>query len=292
VTSDLNIREYVSIFLKGIIMGAVDIIPGVSGGTMALITGIYERLINAIGNIKIQTLKHLIRGEKQEFWDGVRAVDPFFMTTLLAGIGIAALIMSQIVRVLLETYPVETYALFFGIILASSVLIYREIERRGKDIFVLLIVGFVVGFVIASLNPTSLGHTLPMLFVTGAIALCAMILPGISGAYITLILNQYEYLLNAIHTIALPEIIAYITGGVVGLLAFSRTLQYLLREHHAAMLAFLTGLMLGSTKMLVNVITEGGGFGISAILFTIVGVALIGIMEFGKRRMATPVNSQ
>lgn len=271
-------------------MGAADIIPGVSGGTMALITGIYERLINAIGNIKIQTLKHLIKGEKNEFWDGVRAVDPFFMATLIAGIGVAALIMSQIVLFLLETYAVETYALFFGIILASSVLIFTEIKRRGADIIAFLIVGFGVGFVIAGLNPTSLGHSLPMLFVTGAIALCAMILPGISGAYITLLLNQYEYLLNAIHTIALPELITYMVGGVIGLLAFSRTLQYLLREHHAIMLAFLTGLMLGSTRMLVNVITEGGGFGMSAILFTIVGVALIGIMEYGKRCMTVPVN--
>jgi putative membrane protein len=266
-------------------MGAADIIPGVSGGTMALITGIYERLINAIGNISIQTLTHLVRRDKKAFWDGVRAVDPFFMITLIAGIGVAALIMSQIILFLLETYAVETYALFFGIILASSLLIFAEIKRRGTDIIAFLIVGFAIGFIIAGLNPTSLGHSLPILFITGAIALCAMILPGISGAYITLLFNQYEYLLNAIHTIALPELITYMTGGVIGLLAFSRTLQYLLRVHHAVMLAFLTGLMLGSTRMLVGIITKDGGFGVSAVLFTIVGVALIGCMEYGKRRM-------
>ena len=285
MTPDQNGREYLIIFLKGIVMGAADIIPGVSGGTMALITGIYERLINAIGNISIQTLTHLVRRDKKAFWDGVRAVDPFFMITLIAGIGVAALIMSQIILFLLETYAVETYALFFGIILASSLLIFAEIKRRGTDIIAFLIVGFAIGFIIAGLNPTSLGHSLPILFITGAIALCAMILPGISGAYITLLFNQYEYLLNAIHTIALPELIAYMTGGVIGLLAFSRTLQYLLRVHHAVMLAFLTGLMLGSTRMLVGIITKDGGFGVSAVLFTIVGVALIGCMEYGKRRM-------
>lgn len=285
MTPDQNGREYLIIFLKGIVMGAADIIPGVSGGTMALITGIYERLINAIGNISIQTLTHLVRRDKKAFWDGVRAVDPFFMITLIAGIGVAALIMSQIILFLLETYAVETYALFFGIILASSLLIFAEIKRRGTDIIAFLIVGFAIGFIIAGLNPTSLGHSLPILFITGAIALCAMILPGISGAYITLLFNQYEYLLNAIHTIALPELITYMTGGVIGLLAFSRTLQYLLRVHHAVMLAFLTGLMLGSTRMLVGIITKDGGFGVSAVLFTIVGVALIGCMEYGKRRM-------
>lgn len=272
-------------------MGAADIIPGVSGGTMALITGIYERLVNAIGNIHIHTLQHLIRGDKKAFLDGVRAVDPPFMVSLVAGIGLAALIMSRLILFLLNGYAVETYALFFGIILASSVLIFAEVSRRGADIIVFLIGGFVVGFVIAGLNPTSLGHSLPVLFITGAIALCAMILPGISGAYITLLFNQYEYLLNAVHTFALPELITYMTGGVIGLLAFSRTLQYLLRTHHAVMLAFLTGLMLGSTRMLAGIIMQEGGFGVSAILFTAAGIALIGLMEYAKRRMAASIHS-
>lgn len=266
-------------------MGAADIIPGVSGGTMALITGIYERLINAIGNIHVHTLQHLIRRDKQAFWDGVRAVDPFFMGTLIAGIGVAALIMSHLILFLLDGYAVETYALFFGIILASSVLIFTEIDHRGLRAFAFVIAGFVAGFLIAGLNPTSLGHSLPMLFVTGAIALCAMILPGISGAYITLLFNQYEYLLHAIHTLALPELISYGAGGVLGLLAFSRTLQYLLRTHHAAMLAFLTGLMLGSSRMLAGIIITEGGFGVSAAAFIIAGIALIALMEFAKRRM-------
>lgn len=290
MTFDRINREYILIFLKGMVMGASDIIPGVSGGTMALITGIYERLINAIGNIHVHTLQHLIRGDKKAFLDGVRAVDPFFMGTLIAGIGVAALIMSQIILFLLNEYAVETYALFFGIILASSVLVFTEINRRGRDIIAFLIAGFAAGFIIAGLNPTSMGHSLPVLFITGAIALCAMILPGISGAYITLLFNQYEYLLNAIHTLALPEIITYMAGGVIGLLAFSRTLQYLLRTHHAVMLAFLTGLMLGSTRMLVGIITEEGGFGTSAVLFTSTGIALIGLMEYAKRRMNGPVN--
>ena len=195
--------------------------PGVSGGTMALITGIYERLINAIGNIHVHTLQHLIRGDKKAFWDGVRAADPFFMGTLIAGIGVAALIMSQLILFLLNRYAVETYAFFFGIILASSVLIFAEIDHRGGKIIAYLVGGFAVGFIIAGLNPASLGHSLPVLFFTGAIALCAMILPGISGAYITLLFNQYEYLLNAIHTLALPELITYMAGGIIGLLAFS-----------------------------------------------------------------------
>ena len=290
MTPDQINREYILIFLKGMVMGASDIIPGVSGGTMALITGIYERLINAIGNIHIHTLQHLIRGEKEAFREGVRAVDPLFMGSLLAGIGVAALIMSQIILFLLNEYAVETYALFFGIIIASSLLVFAEINRRGADIIAFLIGGFAVGFVIAGLNPTSMGHSLPVLFITGAIALCAMILPGISGAYITLLFNQYEYLLNAIHTLALPELITYMTGGVIGLLLFSRTLQYLLRTHHAVMLAFLTGLMLGSTRMLAGIITEEGGFGVSAVLFTIAGIALIGLMEYTKRRRAASPN--
>ncbi|WP_460006548.1 DUF368 domain-containing protein [Methanogenium cariaci] len=291
MTPDRISREYILVFLKGMVMGASDIIPGVSGGTMALITGIYERLINAIGNIHLHTLQHLVQRDKKALRDDLLAVDPLFMGALIAGIGVAALIMSQIILFLLNGYAVETYALFFGIILASSVLIFAEINRRGADIIAFLIGGLFIGYVIAGLNPVSMGHSLPVLFFTGAVALCAMILPGISGAYITLLFNQYEYLLNAIHTLALPEIITYMTGGVIGLLLFSRTLQYLLRTHHAVMLAFLTGLMLGSTRMLMGIITEEGGFGVSAIVFTIAGITLIVLMEYAKRRVAGSVNS-
>ena len=138
----------------------------------------------------------------------------------------------------------------------------------------------------SGLSPSSLGHSLPILFLTGMVALCAMILPGISGAYLTLLLNQYEYLLNAVKTLSLPDIIAYMAGGVVGLLLFSKALKYLLRHHHGIMLGFLTGLMLGSTRLLADTIGAAGGFDMQAWLFTAVGIGVIVLMEWARRRFA------
>ncbi|MBT8507028.1 hypothetical protein AZH53_01110 [Methanomicrobiaceae archaeon CYW5] len=267
-------------------MGICDIIPGVSGGTIALITGIYERLVTAIGNIRPRAVVSLARRD----WDGVRAavaaVDPKFLITLGAGIGAAALLMANIILLLLEWYAVPTYAFFFGLIIASSALILLEVEERTTKVWLFLVAGFAGGFLIAGLSPSSLGHSLPILFLTGMVALCAMILPGISGAYLTLLLNQYEYLLNAVKTLSLPDIIAYMAGGVVGLLLFSKALKYLLRHHHGIMLGFLTGLMLGSTRLLADTIGAAGGFDMQAWLFTAVGIAVIVLMEWARRRFA------
>ena len=286
MNDERNTLEYLILFLKGCAMGICDIIPGVSGGTIALITGIYERLVTAIGNIRPQAVVSLAKRD----WDGVRAavaaVDPKFLVILGAGIGAAALLMANIILLLLESYAVPTYAFFFGLIIASSALILLEVEERTTKVWLFLVAGFAGGFLIAGLSPASLGHSLPVLFFTGMVALCAMILPGISGAYLTLILNQYEYLLNAVKTLSLPDIIAYMAGGVVGLLLFSKALKYLLRHHHGVMLGCLTGLMLGSTRLLADTIGTAGGFDTQAYLFTAVGIAVIVLMEYARRRMA------
>jgi len=276
-----------SIFLKGLCMGICDIIPGVSGGTIALITGIYERLITAISNVRPSALMHLARWDKDALIDDFKAVDPLFLITLVAGIGVAALAMSHLILLLLENFAVGTYSFFFGLIIASSVLIFLEVEtedRSWKTTFSVL-GGFLIGFFIAGLTPTNIGHSLPMLFVTGMIALCAMILPGISGAYITLLFNQYEYLLAAVKALSLPEMAAYIIGGVTGLLLFSRALKYLLKHYHAVMLSLLTGLMLGSTRMLWRTIEIEGGFGTIAAACTVSGAIVIILFEVGKRKM-------
>jgi len=269
-------------------MGICDIIPGVSGGTIALITGIYERLVTAIGNIRPEAAVSLIRRDREGVRAAVAAVDPKFLITLGAGIGAAALLMVNIILILIESYAAPTYAFFFGLIIASSVLILLEVDDRTAKVWLFLAAGFAGGFIIGGLAPSSLGHSLPILFLTGMVALCAMILPGISGAYLTLILNQYEYLLHAVKTLSLPDIIAYIAGGVIGLLLFSKALKYLLKHHHGVMLGCLTGLMLGSTRLLAENIGAAGGFDMQAWLFTAVGIAVIVLMEYARRRFALP----
>ena len=266
-------------------MGMCDIIPGVSGGTIALITGIYERLITAIGSISAVPLTALIRGRREEAAEAVNRIDPVFLGVLLAGIGLGLLAMSQVILTVLQTSPAETYAFFFGLIIASSVLIYYRIEQADAVIAAVWVgLGLAVGYGIGGLDQSALGHSLPVLFITGFIALCAMILPGISGAYITLLMNQYEYLLAAISGLHLVPLIVYMTGGVAGILSMSRILKLMLRRYHTQSLAFLTGLMLGSTRMVYDQIIAAGGTLSSVVLFGAAGILIIALMELALRR--------
>ncbi len=275
-------------------MGICDIIPGVSGGTMALITGIYERLVRAIGNIGPGPAKCLLKGDVESAKKEFEMFDPVFLVVLVAGVGTSFLAMSRVILVLLDEYAVQTFSFFFGLIVASAVVLFLIIEEDSRDIraAVFLATGAVAGFLIAGLNPASLGHSLPVLFLSGMAALCAMILPGISGSYIMLVLGQYEYMLNVIKSLSIFEIITYAAGGIIGLLLFSRLLKYLLKTHHTAMIAFLTGLMLGSVRLLFDRITAAGGTIDSAWVFVAAGIVVIVAMEYVKRLFSKGTDSQ
>jgi len=265
-------------------MGMCDIIPGVSGGTIALITGIYERLISAIGSISTVPVTALLRGRRKEASEAFNRIDPVFLGILLAGIGLGVLIMSQIILFVLHTWPAETYAFFFGLIIASSVLIYYRIEQADAVVAAVWVgLGLAAGYGIGGLDQASLGHSLPVLFITGFIALCAMILPGISGAYITLLMNQYEFLLAALAGFNLVPLIVYMTGGAAGLLSMSRILKLMLRRYHTQSLAFLTGLMLGSTRTVYDQIAGAGGTLPDVWVFGAAGIVLIALMELALR---------
>ena len=281
-----SVSEYFFVFLKGLFMGTCDIIPGVSGGTIALITGIYERLITAIGNIRPEIVITLLKRDFAGFYEELKRVDYLFLIALAAGIGLAVVTLAHVILIFLNDYTALTFSFFFGLIAASAIQILLEIEKgsRNKLAFLSMFVGFFVGYLIAGLNPTAFGHSLPVIFVTGMIAICAMILPGISGAYITLLMDQYEYLLAALKSVSLPEIISYCTGGLIGLLLFTKVLKYLLKNYHAVMLAFLTGLMLGSTRLLISKIESAGGFSSCVVAALAAGIAVILVMEILKRR--------
>jgi putative membrane protein len=285
VSSRIGAPQGGLIFLKGVLMGVCDIIPGVSGGTIALITGIYERLISAIGSISMVPVTALLRGRKDEASEAFDRIDPLFLGILLAGIGLGLLTMSRIILSLLQTCPAETYAFFFGLIIVSSVLIYYRIAQADAVIAAVWVgLGLAVGYGIGGLDQAALGHSLPVLFITGFIALCAMILPGISGAYITLLMNQYEFLLAALASLNLVPLIVYIAGGGAGLLSMSRVLKLMLSRYHTQSLAFLTGLMLGSTRMVYDQIAAAGGTVSGVWIFVAAGVLLIALLELAIRR--------
>jgi putative membrane protein len=275
-----NYSEEVGIFLRGLLMGTCDIIPGVSGGTIALITGIYERLINAIGSINPHIVFSTLRLDKAAFIEDLKQIDIGFLIVLVCGIGVAFALMARVITYLLHDFPQIMYAFFFGLILASSLYLLFDMQEKGYKQVLACIMGFVLGFLLVGFNSFEMGHTLPIIFLTGMAALCAMILPGISGAYITLLLGQYEYMLTAIHSFAIVEIVTFCAGGIVSLLAFTRVLKYVLKRYHATVLAVMIGFMLGTSRLLYIEVTKAGGFDMWAILAAIIGILVIALIAY------------
>jgi len=235
-------------------MGSADIIPGVSGGTMALITGIYDRLIHAIKSLDGPVVKNLIRFR---FSNAFSRFHWKFFTVLVTGIIGAVFFFTKIVQlqVYMFTHPEIIYGLFFGLIAGSIILLLKEIEsgnRTPVNIFI-LIAGTITGFWIVNLVPADTPETFWYLFLSGSVAICAMILPGISGAYILLIFQKYDYVLTQIGDIgsiatveAMINLFPFATGAILGLILFSRILSWLLEKYHAATLLFLIGFLTGS----------------------------------------------
>jgi putative membrane protein len=246
----MRLKEPLIIFIKGLFMGTADIIPGVSGGTIALITGIYERLVHAISSIDLRFISHFIKRDFDGVKKSIRNIDFQLFIPLLIGIGLAIILMSRVMDYFLQNFEAPTYAFFFGLILASAVLLYRKVEGFSVIIMLFSITGFLAGFFFTGLATLQIGHSLPIIFVSGMIAICAMILPGISGAFILLLLNQYEYMLSVLKDFQFLEIFIFIIGALIGILAFSRVLDRVLRKYKSYTLAFLIGLMLGALRLL------------------------------------------
>lgn len=279
-----KILEPLLIFLRGLFMGSADIIPGVSGGTIALITGIYERLVHGIGKLKFSFLKPLIKLNFSEFKKlFIEEVDYKLFIPLLFGIAIAMLTLSKIIGFLLDNYPAFTFAFFLGLILASAYVLYTQVVHFSPKIIIISIIGFILSFIFVGLNPIAANHSLPILFFSGMIAICAMILPGISGAFILLLLGQYHYMLNALNTFNFTEIITFCTGALIGILGFSKLLDYLLQHHEEITLALLIGVMIGTLRIPFNQVTTNVGSSpfdlLLCVILMVIGFVLIVLLE-------------
>jgi len=233
--------------LKGLCMGSADVIPGVSGGTIALITGIYEDLIGALKSFDATMVKRLMALDLK----GILAcVHIRFLLSLFAGIGIAIISLARLMNFLLNHYPVFTWSLFFGLISASILVVSRQVANWDLSTGISLVIGTIVAAFIVQLVPVTTPETLWFILLCGIIAICAMILPGISGAFILLILGKYEFITGTLKNPFMPQnmiiIIVFCLGCLIGLLSFSRLLNYLLINYRQPTMAFLTGLMIGS----------------------------------------------
>ena len=246
-----RIIDYIMVAVKGACMGAADVIPGVSGGTIAFITGIYDNLLSSINAIDATAVKLFFTGKFKEFW---KHINGSFLVSLFCGILISVLTLAGLMQYLLEHHPIQTWAFFFGLIVASSIFILRGIEGWNLKAVLFLIFGVFLGVTICTLSPTTTPDALWFIFLSGAIAICAMILPGISGSFILLILGKYQYIMGAISGLTSGQAVGesivvlgvFAVGAVCGILAFSRFLHWLLGRFHKETLITLAGFIIGS----------------------------------------------
>jgi putative membrane protein len=235
--------DYLVISLKGVAMGAADAVPGVSGGTIAFISGIYEELINTISNINLNLFKTLFKQGIPPFW---KQLNGNFILSLLSGIIISYVSFMRLAKYLLENEPVLIWSFFFGLIIASIYFVGKQITKWRIPTIIAAVLGAGIAFCISSMSTLGNNDSITYLFFAGAIAICAMILPGISGSFILIILGAYKTLSDAIHDFDIKKITIFAIGALVGLLSFSHLLKWLFKHYHNITLAVLTGFIFGS----------------------------------------------
>ncbi len=238
-----SLKDYAILAVKGMAMGAADVVPGVSGGTIAFIVGIYDELIDSIKSINAQSLKLLFTGKLKAFW---KAVNGNFLFPLLSGIAISVFSLAKLITHLLVTEPVMVWAFFFGLVLASTWFVSKDIKEWNWKTNLGFIVGAVVAFYITVATPAETPTNLFFIFCCGAIAICAMILPGISGSFILVLLGKYHYIMDAIKNLDFLTLGVFAVGAFLGITTFSRVLSYALKHVRNITLAVLSGFMLGS----------------------------------------------
>ncbi|MDX1445712.1 DUF368 domain-containing protein [Lishizhenia sp.] len=239
-----NLLQYLMVSLRGLAMGAADAVPGVSGGTIAFITGIYEELIASLGNINLAAFKVLKTDGLKAFW---KHINGNFFVALFGGIAVSLITLSRVIVGLLEHYPVLLWSFFFGLVIASTILILKTIKTWNLANVLGLLVGVVIaGYISLAQNTAGQAQEYWYIFLSGAIAICAMILPGISGAFILVLMGSYATAMNGLKTLDLTLIAVFASGCLVGLLSFSKLLKYLFANFKNLTLALLSGFLLGS----------------------------------------------
>lgn len=243
----MQIPHFLMVFFKGMAMGAADVVPGVSGGTVAFITGIYDELLNSIKSVNPKTALLLFKEGPKSFW---QAINGNFLLALLSGIIVSFLSLARLITWLMATHPVLLWAFFFGLVAASAVYIAKELDKKSIANWLMLAIGFVIAFSITSSQPVHIEITSMRVFLAGAIAICAMILPGISGSFILLLLGMYSAILGAVKAFDVAIILVFIGGCLTGLLSFVHLLSWLFNRYRAATISILTGFLLGSLNAL------------------------------------------
>lgn len=296
-----RLKDYLLIAVKGACMGAADVIPGVSGGTIAFIMGIYDEFVSSIAYVNTEAMRLLFSGKFREFW---KHINGNFLLAVILGIGLSVVALAGLMQMLLGSFPIQTWAFFFGLIIASSIFILRGISGWKMREGLFLVLGMVLGVVICTLSPTQTPEGLWFIFLSGAIAICAMILPGISGSFILLILGKYQYIMSCISDLVagvdfgrnLLIMGVFLIGAAVGILGFSKFLHWLLARWNKETLIVLAGFIIGSlvkvwpwsnVEAMEQVARTGGYQAGWAVLFALIGFSLVTGIEIAGKRMHT-----
>ncbi len=244
----MNLKGPFIIFMKGIAMGAANVIPGVSGGTIALITGIFERLINAVKSFNLTALKLLASRKFKEF---AKHTDLFFLIYIFAGIIVSIISLAKLLEFSFNNYPVFIWSYFFGLILASVYFIGKTVSRVNIPVVVFFITGVAIAIMITLLNPATENRSLFYLFVCGIVAMCSMILPGLSGSFVLILMGNYQLvMIEAVTDMRIDILIPVALGAIFGLIAFSHLLSWIFRKYKDQTISLLTGFILGSLAIL------------------------------------------
>lgn len=293
-----TLLDYFWIGARGFAMGAADVVPGVSGGTMAFILGIYDELLDAIHSVDMNFIRRIFTLKWREAFDNF----PWqFLLALALGIGTAILTLASALHWALENKPVYIWAFFFGLIVASIITVRKRVGTWSAVNILAALAATVGAYILVGLTPSETPHTPLLLFLSGAFAICAMILPGISGAFILVLLGKYAYVLAAVKNFDFVTIALVGAGAVIGLLAFVRLLRWMLNKNHDLVVSILTGFMIGSLRKVwpwkelepisetfikeTNFIPAAFNSEVFiAVLFMVAGIALVLVMEYFANR--------
>jgi len=243
-----KIKKYTNLVLKGFAMGAANVIPGVSGGTIALITGIFERLIDAIKSFDLTAIKLLFSGKIKDL---LKHTDFYFLVAVFSGMVVSVVSLAKLLKYLFLNYPVFVWAFFFGLILASVYYVGKAIKKWNLGVILTFIIGTSVAISISLFNPATQNDSFFYLILCGVIAICSMILPGLSGSFILILLGNYELvMIDAVNNLDLKIILPVMIGAVGGLIAFSHILSWIYKKYKDQTISILTGFILGSLGIL------------------------------------------
>ena len=267
-------------------MGCADIVPGVSGGTIALISGIYQRLLKALSSFDLVALKLFLTGQIRPL---LRHVDAGFIISLLTGILLAVLLMANLLTYLLDHFSPIVWGFFSGLVLASTVFLVRGHLQWKFSFWGPFICGMVLPIVLALMKPGHIEPTIPFIFISAVLAICAMVLPGISGSFILLMLGMYEHVLQAVKDLNIAFLVVFILGCAAGILSFSKLISFLLEKYTPLIMAVLTGILAGSMLKLwpwqfggqfllpadYTVVVQASAYLIWTVLAAVVGIVLV-----------------